>query len=305
MAQRRQTEQKINLMSQDLNFAYFGGEPLGVPILKRLLDAGLRPNLVVCSPDRPFGRKKILTPPPLKIFAQEHGLSVFQPTNYKDDVAKKFLEQHKWDMFVVVAYNFILPTWLIELPRHQTVNIHPSLLPRLRGASPIRSAILRDEPDAVGVSVMLLDEKMDHGPILAQQPFSIEPKKWPVSGPDLDNMLAEMGGDLLTKTLPQWLSGEIIPQTQDHEKATYCGRFIKADSELAINPLHLPNGDIAKQAWCKINAFAGIGDTFFVHKDKRVKITKAQLRDNQLHILRVIPEGKKEMDFDVYLQSVG
>jgi methionyl-tRNA formyltransferase len=170
------------------------------------------------------------------------------------------------------------------------------------GASPIRSAILRDEPESVGVSVMLLDEKMDHGPILEQEAVLLE--EWPPKGPELDALLAATGGELLAEVLPEWVAGNIDPQEQDHAAASYCGRFTKEDSKLDIDPLKLPKGAHARQAWLKINAFAGIGDTYFIHENKRVKVTKAELTEGQLQLQRVVPEGKPELDFAQYLQSL-
>jgi len=149
-------------MSLPLNFAYFGGEPLGVPVLETLKATGFVPNLIVASPDRPAGRKHELTPPPVKIWAEANNIPVFQPESLKERDALTPLTKETFDLFVVVAYNKILPKWLLELPVHKTINLHPSLLPLYRGASPIRSAILEDNREAVGVSIMLMDKEMDH-----------------------------------------------------------------------------------------------------------------------------------------------
>lgn len=293
-------------MTLPIKFIFFGGEPLSVPVLEELTMADLRPSLVVCSPDRPVGRKQILTPPPTKIWAQNHGVEFFQPTSYKDLETQNFFKKSEWDLFVVVSYNFILPKWLIDLPRHKTINVHPSLLPKLRGASPIRTAIRDDLRQDIGITVMLLDEKMDHGPILNQVPVAIDDRKWPLPGPELDRILAHEGGVLLAKTITAWIKGEISPQEQDHEKATYCGKFSKSDSEVKIDPFKLPTGHEAKQIWLKLNAFSGIGDTFFTHKGKRVKIKQAELnQENSLQIQTVVPEGKKEMSFDRFLNNYG
>lgn len=285
-------------------FAYFGGEPLAVPVLEKLAKANLIPSLIVCSPDRPTGRKQILTPPPAKVWAQEHNIEVAQPETYKDnEFIKEKLTAKDWDVFVVVAYNFILPQWLLDIPRRGTINVHPSLLPKLRGASPIRTALLENLPSEVGVSVMLLDEKMDHGPILKQIEFDFENCSWPLSGPILDKKLADMGGELLAEVLPAWVGDELSPQEQDHKEASYCGRFNKDDSELKIDPANLPAGEAGRRAWYAINAFAGIGETFFNHNGKRVKIVKADFVGGRLQILRVVPEGKKEIEFSDYLKN--
>lgn len=284
---------------------FFGGEPLGVPVLEELRSAGILPNLIVCNPDRPSGRGMQLTKPPVKDWAEAADIEVFQPTSYKDQSELNLLTGAKWDLFVVVAYNFILPKWLIEIPKHGVINVHPSLLPKLRGASPIRTALLEDCRQDIGVTIMLMDEKMDHGPILNQLAMPISDENWPVSGPELDEALALTGGALLATTIPAWLSGDIVPKEQAHEAATYTKRLNKDQSCLEINPLDLPSGPEAKKVLLTISAFAGVGDAFFIHNKKRVKIKAAVLTDGGLlSISLVTPEGKKEMSFESYLQSL-
>jgi methionyl-tRNA formyltransferase len=293
-------------MTHPIKFAFFGGEPLAVPVLEELKTAGLLPSLVVCNPDRPTGRKQIITPPPAKVWSEIMKVDVFQPTTYKDDSVRNFLSQTEWDVFVVVAYNFILPKWLIDIPKYGVINVHPSLLPKLRGASPIRTAIIENQPENVGVSIMLMDEKMDHGPILKQEKLIFNNKNWPIYGPELDKTLAQLGGKLLTTVLPDWVAGKISSQEQNHHIATYCSKFTKENSEIQLNPFDLPAGEAGRHAWFKINAFAGIGDTFFIHNGTRVKIKKAELsKDNSLYLLSVIPEGKKEISFQDYLKNYG
>ena len=303
-------------MNNNPRFVYFGGEPLSVPVLEELKVAGMLPSLIVCNPDRPAGRKHVLTPPPIKVWALENGIEVWQPDNFKNkDEAFSNLgvrplnaksssspASNEWDVFVVVAYNKILPKWLLEIPEHDTVNVHPSLLPLLRGASPIRSAILHDMREEIGVSVMQLDEQMDHGPILAQMRMHIAEENWPIRGTELDVALAQMGGSLLAATLPDYLAGNIDPQEQDHNAATYCGRLERAMGELHIDPHNLPVGDEAYQVLLKIRAFDEYPGTFFMHEGKRVKIKDAELTPSgELRILGITPEGRKETDFEQYL----
>lgn len=281
-------------------FVYFGGEPLGVPVLEALKAAHLLPVLVVTNPDRPVGRKQVLTPPPVKVWAEQHDIPVWQPESYKDRQATRRLTDTTYDLFVVVAYDHILPAWLIERPEHKTLNLHPSLLPQLRGASPIRSAILHDER-VTGVSVMLMDAQMDHGPILAQEVVEVAEADWPMAGPELDALLAERGGKLLARTIPAWLAGDIVPQEQDHDAATYCGKLTKDMAELALDPYDLPTGSAAYNAFLQIQAFAGGPTAFFKHNGKRFKVTAAHLAaDGRLVIDKIIPEGKNETDFAAY-----
>ena len=293
-------------MKDQPKIAYLGGEPLGAPTLEVLCECGLSPALVVCSPDRPSGRGLTVTPPPVKTVASSKGISVLQPENLKDQTALAPLLTEDWDLFVVVAYNHILPKWLIEHPKHGTINLHPSLLPKLRGPSPIRTAILEDNRDAVGVSVMLMDEEMDHGPLLATEQVIVPTDEWPLSGTVLDKLLTEEGARLLADTIPLWLAGSLVPQEQDHERATYTKKLTRADGELLLDPFSPPSGTAAYELLCKIRAFAGWPSTYFFADVKRIKITEVELADDgSLKLLRVIPEGKKEMDFAAYRDSLG
>lgn len=292
-----------------MKIAFFGTPDIAVTVLEELKACGISPELIVTNPDKPQGRKMILTPPPVKTWATDHDIPVFQPDTLRDGVATTELSQTDWDVFVVVAYGQIIPTEILDLPKHGVINVHPSLLPKLRGASPIRSAILADMREEIGVSIMLLDEKMDHGPILAQLPLPITAENWPLAGGELDTALARMGGALLADTLPKWIAGEIETTEQDHEAATFCAKIQKADGELTINPLALPKGAEAYAAYLKIAAYDGWPGTFFYTKkgdaDIRVSIAEAILNDcGDLQINRVVPAGKNEMTFESFVQSL-
>lgn len=284
----------------NIKFVYFGGEPLGVPVLEELKVCGLLPSLIVCNPDRPSGRGQKLTPPPVKLWAEENDIPVFQPESLKDKEQLLQLTEVVWDLFVVVAYNKIMPEWLIALPTHKTINVHPSLLPKLRGASPIRTAIIEDQRENVGVSIMLMDKEMDHGPLLAQEKMEIADEYWPINGSELDDGLAHMGGAMLANIIPKWVQSTIEPIPQNHSEATYCGRLTKDMAELQINPTALPSGDTAVKMLNVIQGFQGIGNAWFMHNDIRYKITEAHIENNTLIIDTVIPAGKSATAFKTY-----
>jgi len=289
--------------TSDLTFAFFGTPDIAAIALDALSVAGFVPSLVVCNPDAPVGRKHVMTPPPTKVWAESHGVPVFQPTNLRDREALAPLTETAWDLFVVVAYGKLIPQWLLDLPEHKTINLHPSLLPQLRGASPIRSAILHDIRET-GVTIMLLDAEMDHGPILAQANANISIDAWPLPGHELDVRLARMGGELLAETIPKWIAGAITPVEQDHTAATFCTKIDKGMSELTLDPHNLPTGNEAYQTLLKIRAFDGWPETFFIHENKRIKIKAAHLDSNgQLIITRIIPEGKSELDWKHYFSN--
>ncbi|MES2749302.1 MAG: methionyl-tRNA formyltransferase [Patescibacteria group bacterium] len=285
-----------------LKFAFFGTPDIAVIILDELKKAGYVPALIVTNPDAPVGRKQILTPPPAKTWAEENKVPVIQPSSLKDARAVPELTGTDWDLMIVAAYGKIIPEWLLALPKHGILNVHPSLLPKLRGASPIRSAILHNLRET-GVTIMKLDAELDHGPIIAQLPANIPAEHWPVSGSILDEGLARQGGALLASVIPAWIEGTIIAQEQNHADATFCTKINKSMSELAIDPHNLPSGTTAIEYLCTIRAFDGWPETFFMHEGKRIKIKHANLAaDGTLVITRIIPEGKNEMDWSQYFR---
>ncbi len=282
-----------------MKFAFFGTPELAVIALEEMADFGLTPNLIVCNPDAPVGRKHIITPPPTKIWAEAHHIPVFQPLTLKNKEELTPLTTAEWDFFVVFAYGKLIPEWLIELPRYKTINAHPSLLPKLRGASPIRSTLLFDL-SACGVTIIAMDKELDHGPILYQQPVTLTE---PIPGQKLDSTLAKICGDLLVHVMRELPLGNLIPEPQNHNAATFCTKITKEMAEVPLNPYRLPSGNEALQIYRKICAFDGWPGTFFIHDGQRIKITAASLTsDGSLLITRIIPAGKNEMDFSAYFK---
>ncbi len=282
-----------------MKIAFFGTPEIAQIVLDELKLANILPDLIITNPDAPVGRKQILTPPPVKVWAEANNIAIIQPKTLKDSTLVPELANSDWDLFLVVAYGKILPPWLLTLPKCGTLNVHPSLLPKLRGASPIRSAILNDERET-GVTIMLMDNELDHGPILSQTVTQIPAENWPILGTDLDLTMAQQGGAMLADLIPKYIAGEIKPTPQDHTKATFCTKISKEMSELNINPYQLPSGKEAYQILLKIRAFDGWPETFFIYENKRYKIKQAKLDENgKLNILRVVPEGKTETDFSL------
>lgn len=292
-------------MSSQPRFVFFGTPDISVYVLEELEQAGYVPEIVVTNPDRPVGRKQVLTAPPVKNWADTRGIAVFQPESFNDPTLLIPLKAISFDLFVVAAFGTIIPKALLDMPEHGTLNVHPSLLPKLRGASPIRSAIMNDMRDT-GVTIMQMDAELDHGPIVAQMNTLIDQNDWPMRGRELDEIMARQGGSLLADILPRYLSGEIQPTPQNHTEATFCSKITKEMGELTLNPYSLPFGNEAHEALLKIRALDGWPETFFMHAGKRIKIRDADLAlTGQLRIKRIIPEGKHEMDFDSYFTDKG
>ena len=285
---------------ENLKLCFFGTPDIAVWVLEALAKRGIVPALVVTNADAPKGRKMVLTPPPAKVWATERGIEVFQPATLKDATVEAQLRAGVYDLFLVAAYGKIIPQAILDIPKFGTLNVHPSLLPSLRGASPIRSAILNDAHET-GVTIMLMDAELDHGPILAQEKVMVEERAWPLRGHALDELLARKGGKLLADVIPRWVAGEVTPVEQAHEKATFCTKITKEMGEIDLTADPYQN-------LLKIRAFDGWPGTFFFTEKKgarlRVKITDAELApDDSLKLLRVIPEGKKEMAYEDFTRD--
>ncbi len=199
-----------------------------------------------------------------------------------------------WDFFLVASYGKILKKEILDLPKHGSLNIHPSLLPKFRGPSPYVSAILADERQ-VGVSLMLMEEKMDAGPLIAQARMEIAPGDWPPKGLLLSQMLFTEGVNLLAEVLPTWLQGDIVPEPQEESGATYTKKFTDADALLDLTK--------PREAFLKIQAFDKSPRAHFIRNGKRIVVTEAAFKDSELNILKVLPEGRREMSYADYLRG--
>ena len=267
-----------------LNFAFFGGEPLAVPTLQKLYEGGLVPGLIISNPDKPRGRNLEMSSPPTAEWAKKHNIPLIQPEKLRREEIK-----NNFDFFVVVSYGKIIPKEILEIPALGTINIHPSLLPHYRGPAPIVNAILNGDAET-GVTVMKIDEEMDHGPILAQEKIALSGNE---SIQDLEKSLAELGGELLAKVIPEFIAGIIKIIEQDHRRATYVKKIVKADGEINLEDNPLKN-------WRKFRAYASWPRTFFFKNGKRVIVTDAALENGQFVIKKVLPEGKKEIPWEQF-----
>lgn len=206
---------------------FMGTPEFAAPTLTRLAER-YQIVAVVTQPDRPAGRKRQLTAPPVKEAAMARGLPVWQPPTLRASVAVSHLRALAPDLIVVVAFGQILRAEVLAIPPHGCLNVHGSLLPRYRGAAPVAAVILAGETET-GVTLMQMDAGLDTGPILAQARCPIAPDD---TAATLRDKLCHLGADLLLETLPRWLAGEITPQPQNDSQATYCRPIAKTDGEL-------------------------------------------------------------------------
>jgi len=269
----------------EYKFVFWGTSEFSVFVLEELKKKGLIPSLIITVPDKPKGRNLILCAPLAKQWAQKNNIKLLQPEKLDESFVDGISEQ-VWDLFVVASYGKIIPKKILEIPKKGTLNVHPSLLPRLRGASPLQTMILEDEKNT-GVTIMLMDEKMDHGPILNQEIVVID--EWP-SLSVLENKMGSIGGKLLAESIVDWMSDNIEPQEQEHSKATFTKLLKKEDAEINLDEDDYLN-------YRKTMAYEKL-KPFFIKEGKRFVINKAVFEDGQFKILRVTPEGKKEQDFN-------
>ncbi len=210
-----------------IRVVFMGSPEFSVPTLRKLAE-GYNVVGVVTQPDRPAGRGRVLTPPPIKVLAQSLGIEVVQPEKLREPEAQAKLSEWAPDLIVVTAFGQILRKSVLELPRYGCVNVHASLLPRWRGAAPIQAAILHGDPRS-GATIMIMDPGVDTGPMLSQEALEIQPTD---TAETLGERLSVAGADLLMRTLPGYLDGSIQPQPQDNEQATYAPMLKKEEGLL-------------------------------------------------------------------------
>jgi methionyl-tRNA formyltransferase len=211
----------MNVMTK---IVFMGTPDFSVPVLRSLIEEGYNVVGVVTQPDRPKGRKKTLTPPPVKVEAEKHNIKVLQPEKIRNEV-ETVLELEP-DLIVTAAFGQILPKELLEAPKHGCINVHASLLPELRGGAPIHYSILQGKTKT-GITIMYMAEKLDAGDILTQAEVEIDEKD---TVGTLHDKLSEAGVKLLIDTIPPLLEGKIVPQKQDDSKATFASN-IKREQE--------------------------------------------------------------------------
>ncbi|MGH2619004.1 MAG: methionyl-tRNA formyltransferase, partial [Anaerolineales bacterium] len=213
-----------------MRVVFMGSPEFGVPTLNELAQRHQVIG-VVTQPDRPAGRGRRKSASAVKQFAVRHSLNVFEPLNLRAAQSIEQLASLIPDLIIVAAYGQILPQPMLDLPPHGCLNVHASLLPRWRGASPVQAAILHGDPET-GVSIMLMDAGLDTGPIVAQRTTPIAASE---TGGTLTTRLAQLGADLLVEVLPAYLAGDLTLGPQDESRSTHAPRIKKGDGLLDLN----------------------------------------------------------------------
>lgn len=300
-------------MATQPRIVFMGSPEFAVPTLQALAEA--YPVVgVVTQPDKPAGRGRKPTPPPVKRIAEALGLPVMQPRRLRAPEAYEQLAAWQPDLIVVAAYGQILRPNVLALPRYGCINVHASLLPRWRGASPIQHAILHGDAET-GITIMLMDEGMDTGPILTQEALPIAPDD---TAGTLSPKLSALGARLLLETLPGYLAGDIQPRPQPEEGVTYAPLLKKEDGRLDFTE---PAAALAR----RVRAFNPWPGTFTEWQGKLLKIHRAHAApqpspgagerlvvegrpaigtgEGVLVLDEVQPAGKKPMPGEVFLRG--
>lgn len=297
-----------------LQVVFFGTPDPAATVLRNLLSSSHETVAAVTAPDRPAGRGLELKKSPVKNAASEASIEVIQPNTLKDEDVLSYLRSLEADVFVVVAYGLIFPANVLEIPRLGCVNVHFSLLPALRGAAPVQWAIIRGEAKT-GVTIMMMDEGLDTGPILLQSELEIGARE---NAGQLMTRLTEVGGEALVRALDLMEEGDIVPLPQDDSLATVAPKLTSADARI--------DWDLsAKEIERRIRALSPDPGAWTTRNGKRLKIWQAQVvsegksiaggledrdgeivvatREGSLRVLELQPEGSSRMTSAAYLRG--
>ncbi len=285
-----------------MKYIFFGTPEFAAIILERLIKAGWPPAAVVTNPDKPVGRKKILTPPPVKqIFASSEEANIWQPEDLLNVSAqggsasggKSQLSKVNALVGILAAYGKIIPKEIIDIFPKGIIVVHPSLLPKYRGPTPIQTAILNGDKET-GVTLFLMDEKIDHGSIISNFPAFAKAsagRQFPISNDDdyetLMKKLAEASADLLIETLPKYLAGGIKPRPQDEAGATYTKKFTMEEARVDLEK------DDPEMVVRKVKALNPEPGVWTIKNGKRMKILEADLVDGRLVLKKIQFAGEK------------
>ncbi len=269
---------------------FIGTSSFAITTLEELIENGYEILAVITAPDKPVGRKQELTPSPIKEIALKYNLLTFQPEKISE--VEKEISQLKPDLIITSSYGQIIPKNILDIPKKESLNLHPSLLPKYRGPSPIQTAILNGEK-VTGITIIKMDEKMDHGPIIAQQETNINPDDTYES---LEDKLSEEITKLLIEILPRYFKNKIQPEIQDESRATYTKILTRDDGKIDLK-------ENAEEIERKVRAFSPWPGTWTEINNQRVKILKVKIKNNFLSLELIQPAGKKPMTGEEFFRG--
>jgi len=300
--------QKVTLVGRTLiqqlrimKIIFIGTSQFAAPILENLIKNDYLIEAVITAPDKPAGRKQEITPLPVKESATKLKLKIFQPE--KISAISQKISILKPDLIILASYGQIIPKNILAIPKFGCLNLHPSLLPKYRGPSPIQTAILNGD-QFTGLTIMLMDEKIDRGPIIAQKKITLAPED---NSQTLERKLAQAAANFLIEILPQYLQGKIKPQPQDERQVSYTKILTRQDGQIDWNKS-------AKEIARMVRAFYPWPGAWTNFNGKRVKILKAKAVEKKQEATRptnqgfllleiVQPAGKKQMTGEEFFRG--
>lgn len=299
----------------DKKIVFLGTPEFSACVLQGLIDAKYNIIAVVTQPDKPVGRKRILTPTPVKEVALRHNIDVYQPVSLRKDY--EFLKNMDFDMLITAAYGQILPQEVLDLSKVNNINVHASLLPKHRGGAPIHRSIINDDK-TTGVTIMKMVYKMDAGCMYAKQEVEIDEQ---INTSELFNKLQYVGRDLLLKVLPDLLDNKLEGIEQNEDEATYSFNIKREEEKIDFNKTTL-------QVHNLIRGLAEVPGAYCIFKEKEMKVYKAKIyklcednvevgslkienknelivkcSDGYLRLLEIKLEGKQRMDVSAFLNG--
>lgn len=278
--------------SKKIKIVFFGTPQLAVPIVEALYQAkGIKLLACVTQPDRPVGRKKIMTPSAVKIWAEKKKIPVLTPTAFdKEFYDELFSISPKFDLIVLAAYGLILPRKLLALPKKGALCLHPSLLPQYRGASPVQATLMNGDNET-GLTIFKMDEKMDHGPIVSQFKERVQPDE---TAEVLYSRLFQLGAEELATMLPAYLEGRIKLRRQDDDQATYTQILTRNDGRINWHkaPAEIERFIRAMTPWPGAWTMVELTQAGRRPLQKRMKVLSARLEQDNLVLDQVQLEGK-------------
>ncbi len=265
---QRQDIEKDHSSEMKVKYAFMGTPDFATIVLDHLESAGFLPSLVVTQPDRPSGRGRKLTPPPVAVWAKERNIPLIQPLNCKEQALLEALRELQPEVILTASFGQYIPHSILTLPEKGCVNVHASLLPKYRGASPIQAAIKAGDKET-GVTLMLMDKGFDTGPMLAKASLEIAED---INAGDLSEALAHLGGELLARELPRYLAGETVPEPQDESMASETHILKKSDGCIDFSRS-------AREVHDHIRAMSPWPGAFTFLDGKRYKLLRSRVHD--------------------------
>ena len=298
---------------------FMGTPDFSVPVLRRLIEDGYEIAAVVTQPDRPVGRKKLMTPPPVKVEAELRGIPVYQPEKIRDPEQANAILALKPDLIVTAAYGQILPKSILEVPEYGCINVHASLLPELRGGAPIHYAIMQGKAKT-GITIMYMVEKLDAGDMISQVEVAITEED---NVGTMHDKLSAAGAELLSKTLPKLFAGQVEAKPQDENLATFASNIKREQEKIDWSQ---PGEDIFNQVrglcpWPVAYTIYS-GETLKIWRAEKIPLKSDLLpgvvavvdndgfivstgNDVGIKVVELQPSGKKKMSAEQFLRGTG